>query len=46
MGLPKERRGAADSASHSVDACQAWVRAPWKAPVVSLSEKLYENGCT
>ena len=29
------------SDSWSVDTCQSWVRAPSKAPVVSLSKKLY-----
>ena len=39
------RRGAVGSASDSwsVDTCQSWVRAPSKAPVVSLSKKLYSN---
>ena len=29
--------------SWSVDTCQSWVRAPSKAPVVSLSKKLYSH---
>ena len=47
--LPRQcehmRRGAVGSASDSwsVDTCQLWVRAPSKAPVVSLSKKLYSN---
>ena len=41
----KRRRGAVGSASASwsVDTCQSWVRAPPKAPVVSLSKKLYSH---
>ena len=41
----KRRRGAVDSASDlwSVDTCQLWVRAPSKAPAVSLSKKLYSH---
>ena len=39
------RRGALGSASDSwsVDTCQSWVRAPSKAPLVSLSKKLYSH---
>ena len=41
----KSRRGSVGSASDSwsVDTYQSWVRAPSKAPVVSLSKKLYSN---
>ena len=41
----RNRRGAVGRASDSwsVDTCQSWVRAPWKAPVVSLSKKLYSH---
>ena len=36
------RRGSVTD-SWSVDTCQSWVRVPSKAPVVSLSKKLYSN---
>ena len=39
------RRGAVEIASDSwsVDTCQTWVRAPSKAPAVSLSKTLYSH---
>ena len=43
LNLDKMRRcGAVGSASDSwlVDTCQSWVRAPLKAPVISLNKKL------
>ena len=43
--ITKRRRGAVDSVSDSwsVDTSQSWVRAPSKAPAVSLSKKLYSH---
>jgi len=41
----KRRRGAVGRASDSwsMDTCQSWVQAPARAPVVSLSKKLYSH---
>ena len=43
MQNKEERRHGAVGSGWSVDTCQSWVQAPSKAPVVSLSKKLYSN---